>query len=138
MGEGLPGAARYIAPPELPGELVEVFAGFVSPFAQGELQSRPVARRLRHLPRQDANQFTYFCAGRVAFLFRGQTVVNIFPRASIFDHAGAFQLGEMTRDPGLAHPENFLELGHGEFVFLEEKQKPKPGGIGQELEKING
>jgi hypothetical protein len=31
-----------------------------------------------------------------------------------------------------------LELGHGELVFLEQKEEAKPGGIGQEPEKING
>jgi hypothetical protein len=44
----------------------------------------------------------------------------------------------MTRDSRLAHPQNLLKLGHRKFVFFEEKKEPKPGRIGQELEKING
>src|SRR5205085_2065057 len=80
----------------------------------------------------------YLRPGRIGLLFRGQSVVNIFSRAAIFDDAGPFQLGEMTRDARLAHPENFLELGHGKLVFLEKKNEPEPGRIGQELEKING
>jgi hypothetical protein len=38
----------------------------------------------------------------------------------------------------LAHPEDFLELGHGKLVLLEQKEQPEPGGVGEELEKIYG
>jgi hypothetical protein len=38
----------------------------------------------------------------------------------------------------LAHPENFLELRYRKLVFFEEKKEAEPGGIREELEKING
>src|SRR2546423_8075373 len=138
VGERLPGSARHITAAEFSGELVEVLARFVAAFSQRELERGAVPRCFRHFAREGANQLGHFCPGRVAFLFRGQSVVNIFPRAPVFDDAGPFQLREMARDSRLPHPKNFLKLGHGKLVLLEEKQEPKPGRIGQELKKIYG
>jgi len=47
-------------------------------------------------------------------------------------------LREMTRNPRLPHPEDFLELRHGKFLFLEEQEQAEPGWVGEEAEKING
>src|SRR2546423_10935026 len=138
MSERLPRSARDVTASEFSRQLVEVLAGLVAPFAKRELERRAVALRFRHFAREDANQLTDFRAGRVAFLFRGQTVIDIFPRAPVFNDASALQLGEMARDPRLAHAENLLELGYGKLVFFQEKQEAEPGWIGQELEKIYG
>jgi len=56
----------------------------------------------------------------------------------MFYHSGPFQLGKVTGDAGLSHPEDLLELGYGEFSLVEKKQEPETSGIGQEPEQING
>jgi len=43
----------------------------------------------------------------------------------------------MTGDPGLPHPEDFLEFSDGELGFVEEKEEPETGRIGEEPEQIN-
>src|SRR4051794_39352797 len=118
MRERLPGTAGHVAAAKFSRELVEVFARFVTAFSQGELERRPVALRLRHFPSENADQLAHFGAGRVPLLLRRQPVVNIFSRPAILDYAGALQLGEVTRNPGLSHPENLLKLGDGKLVFL--------------------
>jgi hypothetical protein len=55
----------------------------------------------------------------------------------MFDHSGPFELGEVTGNSGLTHPENFLELGYSQFGLVEEEKKTKAGGIGQKPEQIN-
>jgi hypothetical protein len=44
----------------------------------------------------------------------------------------------MTRDAGLPHAQNFLQLRHGKLVLLQEEKEPEPRRIGEEAEKING
>jgi hypothetical protein len=45
----------------------------------------------------------------------------VFARSPIFDHSGPFELGEVTGNSRLAHPEDFLELGHGQLGLIEEE-----------------
>jgi hypothetical protein len=45
-------------------------------------------------------------------------------------------LGEVGGDAGLTHAEDFLELGNGELLALEEVEEAEAGGIGQEAERF--
>ena len=86
---------------------------------------------------QGADQLAHFRAGSVPLLLGGQAVIDILPGPPIFHHPGAFQLREMTRNPRLAHPENFLKLGHGKFFPFEKKQESQTSRVGQQFQKIN-
>src|SRR5205085_541422 len=138
MSQCLPRAAGDVTAPEFSRQLVKIFPRFIASFSKRQLERGAIARGLRHFAREHPDQLRDFCPGRVPFLFRRQPVVNIFSRPPIFDDAGPFQLRQMTRDARLPHPENFLKLGYGKFVFLQEKEEAQPRWIGQELQKING
>jgi len=44
----------------------------------------------------------------------------------------------MTRDAGLAHAQNLLQLRDGKLFLLEEQQQAKTSRICQQSEQING
>ena len=136
MRERLPGTSRHIAASEFPRQLVEIGARQVLPFPQRHFQRGAIARRLRKLARQRPRQLAYFRARGVQRIGLRQAVVDVFPRAPVDYHAGAFQLRKMTRDSRLAHAHDVLQLGDGEFLLLEEEHEPEPGGICEEPKKI--
>ena len=51
------------------------------------------------------------------------SVVNIFANSPIGYDARALQLGKMTRDAGLAHAQNLLQLRNRKLFLLEEQQQ---------------
>ena len=66
-----------------------------------------------------------------------QTVIHVLARAPIDHRSGPFQLGEMAGNAGLAHPQNFLELGHGKLLLLEKEEEAEARGIGDEAKEVN-
>jgi hypothetical protein len=137
MREGLPRSTRDIAPAEFSGERVEVFARFILAFSQNQLERRPIVSAFGNVAGQGSNQFGYLRAGAVGWTIFGYAVISVFAGPTIFDHPGPLELRQVTRDTGLPHAENFLELGHGELCFVEEEEQPESGRIGQEPEQIN-
>jgi hypothetical protein len=65
-------------------------------------------------------------------------VVNIFPNPSVGYDTRALQLRKMTRDAGLAHAQNLLQLRDGKLFLLEEQQQAKTSRICQQSEQIKG
>ena len=55
----------------------------------------------------------------------------MFAGPAMFHHARSFQLGQMTGNSGLAHAQDLLQFGDGQFGFVEQEKQAEPGGIGQ-------
>jgi hypothetical protein len=138
VGERLPGTAGDVAAAEFARQLVEVFPRLVPALPERELKRGAVPRRFRHFLSERADELAHFRAGGVALILGGEPIINVLARAAIFHHARALQLGQMTRNARLPHPENLLQLGHGKLVLLEEKNEPEPGRVREQAQKING
>src|SRR6266581_5209747 len=111
MRERSPRTPRDITAAELSGQFIEIFARFVLTPAQRELQGRPVARSFGNFARQNLDHLLDTTAGTIPARALSHAVVNIFSRSAICDHAGAFQLREMTGDARLTHVQDLLQLG---------------------------
>jgi hypothetical protein len=123
---------------EFPGELIEILARLVLAFAQDELECGAIARRFRHLARQCSGKFAHSSLSRIARVSLCQPVINILSGAAIRHHPGALQLGEMTGDARLTHPQNVLQFGHGKLFLLEQQQQTQPRRIGEQAQEISG
>jgi len=58
-----------------------------------------------------------------------QLVKAVLAGAAVPDQAGLLQLRKMRRDGALAHDQNLLQLGHGEFLAAEKQQNAEPVGF---------
>jgi hypothetical protein len=137
MRQRFPGAARHITATKFSSELVEILARFVLSFAQGKLQRGTIAPGFRNFAGQELQDFLNPATRSV---FSGSfhcAVINILAGPAIFHDSRSLQLGEMAGNPGLAHAEDLLQLGNGQFLLLEEQEQAQAGWVGQEAEQIN-
>jgi hypothetical protein len=58
--------------------------------------------------------------------------------AAIADEADLTEEGELGRDSGLGHAEDFLKLGDGELLFQQERQQAQARGIGEDFQVVPG
>ena len=65
--------------------------------------------------------------------FFDERVVGALAFAARMDEADAAEMGEVGRDARLAEVENFLQLGDGEFLFLQQGENAQAGGVVQGL-----
>ena len=107
LGECLPRTARDVMTAELPGQLVEVGPGAVLALVQEVGEGRFVLRAGGDFVgglSGDRQEFSGSSTG-IDVVLAGPEVVGKSP---------FLELGELGRDPGLAHPENFLQFRHAE------------------------
>src|SRR6267378_1870115 len=122
MCQPLPGSAWAITAPKLSSQLVKVFAGTISSLGQNMIQRGPVRISLQHLVHSQSNE-----APELGLFDRaptGPAVVNVFADAAILHQTRAFEPSQMRRNTGLAHSEDLLEFGDGEFSGVEEMHEP--------------
>src|SRR5215472_9219039 len=132
MRKRFPGTARHITAAKLSRELIEIFARLVLTLAQREFQCRPIPRCFRNFPRQHLQNLLDSAPRAVTTSTSNRPVVNVFPCPPVLDHTGALQLSQVTRNPGLAHPEDLLELGDRKLFLFEKQKQSQTGWIGQE------
>ena len=70
--------------------------------------------------------------------FRERLAAFLEGPAPIGHGAGPFELSQVTGNTRLPHAKDFLKLGDGEFIVLEQEHEAQPGRIGHGAQEING
>ena len=120
---------RYVLPPELAGQLVEVAPHVVGALAQRQAQRLLVLRRFRNFTVGLAQQFHQLRR-------RGQAIEGVLSHAPVFHQAGLLELREVRRNLTLAAREDLLQFGNRQFLLLQQEQHTQPVGIGGQPERF--
>ena len=128
LGEAFPAAAWAVAAAEFTGELVEVGAGVVGAFAEGEFEAAAVFGGFGDFGGAAADEFGEACGGRV------HAVEAVFTGTPGADEACVFEEAELGGDAALFHAEDFLDFGDGEFGAIHEQEQSEPCGLADQAE----
>ena len=74
--------------------------------------------------------------GRELTRIRTAGVDVVFPAAFVPHQSLDLELGQLGGNPALAHPQDFLQLRHGQRLVFDQHQDPQPGGVGNELQRF--
>lgn len=127
LREALPGAAGNVVLSEAAGEFVEVGADAVLALFEDEAEGFVVVAGLGELEGGLAEEVG---DGLIA----GEAVEAFLSGAAEFDEFGLAELGEGHGDAGLAHGEDLLEFGDGEFLAFEEAEHAESAFVTEEAE----
>ncbi len=122
-----PGAAGAEAFAEAAGDAVEVFAGGGAALFQDEFEPGGIGLGAGDFGEGEQGGFEDL-AGFLAELF-DERIISALAFAAGLDEADAAQMGEVGGDAGLAEVEDFLELGDGKLLLLEQRENAQAGGI---------
>lgn len=128
FGEAFPAAARAVAAAEFAGELVEVGAGVVGAFAEGEFEAAAVFGGFGDFWGAAADEFGEAGGGRV------HAVEAVFTGTPGADEASVFEEAELGGDAALFHAEDLLDFGDGEFGAIHEQEQSEPCGLADQAE----
>ena len=125
LGNSLPGPSRYVLAPELAGQLVEVAAHVVAALSQRQAQRLLVLRGLGNFHRGLAEKLHQFGGRREA-------IKGVLPHPAVLHQAGLLELREVGGDLALALGQDLLQLGHRQFLLLEQQQHAQSIGVGRQ------
>ena len=66
----------------------------------------------------------------------GKPVKIALAGAAVLHQPGLLQLREVRGDGALAHHQNLLQFGDGEFLSAQKQQNAQPVGVGQDAENF--
>ena len=129
MAEGLPGAARSVDTVEAAGDLVEINLRLFAPPVHHTLEVDLVAGVLGQLLRAPDGELDEFAGDgirlRIEFVKRALAFAPRF-------HEPAFrEQAKVRRNARLAEPRDFLQLVHGQFILLQQRDDAQPRRVGQ-------
>lgn len=134
VADGFPGAAGAVVLAELAGDEVEILFLVGAAFLEAAVEGVAVLLEFGQGGDGVAGGPEKGEGGRGEVGAEG--VVGAFTVAAVDDGIGLAELGELRGDAGLAHAEDFLELGDGELLALKKGEDAKAGGVGEELEGV--
>jgi hypothetical protein len=134
--DGLPRAAGAVVAAEAAGDEVEILFPGAAAFLEDAVEVGAVLgddREIEHGVDGGAEEREGFWGGAGA-----EGVEGFFALAAVGDEIDLAEEGELGGDAGLAHAEDFLELGHGEFLAGHEGEEAQTGGVGEGFEDVPG
>jgi hypothetical protein len=120
-----------VRPGQAPGHAVEVIAGRLTPSFQHQLQPGGIGVRTRDFAQRQQGRIEDL-PRLLRRLFR-ERVVGALALAARLHEVDAAQMAEMGRDARLAQVQDFLQLGDGQFLLLQQRQNAQPGRIVERL-----
>ena len=136
VADGFPGAAGAVVFAEAAGDEVEILFLGAPAFLEDAIEVGAVLGddgEVGHGLDGGAEEREGF--GRNA---GAEGVEGFFALAAVGDEVDLPEECELGGDAGLAHAEDFLEFGHGEFLACHEGEEAQAGGVGECFEDVPG